>query len=97
MDCSLPGFPVLHCLPEFTYFGSVSSFLLELLLGSSPVAYRTPTDLGSSSFSVVSLTSMVKLKVIFSQETFPKLDGLHRNPSVTLTFGGRRWSTKAQL
>ena len=34
-------------------FGSNSSFLLELFLHSSPVAYWAPTDLGSSSFSVI--------------------------------------------
>ena len=79
----MPGFPVLQCLPEFAYFGSASSFLLELFLGSSPVVYWTSTDLGSSPFSVISLTSKVKLKVIFSQEAFPKLDGLPRNPSLT--------------
>ena len=35
-------------------FGSVSSFFLELFLHWSPVAYWAPTDLGSSSFSVLS-------------------------------------------
>ena len=35
-------------------FGSVSSFFLKLFLYSSPVAYWAPTDLGSSSFSVLS-------------------------------------------
>ena len=34
-------------------FGSVSSFFLELFLHYSPVAYWAPTDLGSSSFSVL--------------------------------------------
>ena len=34
-------------------FDSGSSFFLELLLHSSPVAYWTPTDLGRSSFSVI--------------------------------------------
>ena len=38
-----------HCF----FFGSVSSFFLELFLHWSPVAYWTPTDLGSSSFSVL--------------------------------------------
>ena len=36
-------------------FVSVSSFYLELFLHSSPVAYWAPTDLGSFSFSVLSL------------------------------------------
>ena len=35
-------------------FGSVSSFFLELFLHWSPVAYWAPTDLGSSSLSVIS-------------------------------------------
>ena len=35
-------------------FGSISSVFLELLLHWSPVAYWAPTDLGSSSFSVLS-------------------------------------------
>ena len=35
-------------------FGSISSFFLELFLHSSPVAYWAPTNLGSSSFSVLS-------------------------------------------
>ena len=35
-------------------FGSVSLFFLELFLFWSPVAYWAPTDLGSSSFSVLS-------------------------------------------
>jgi len=35
--------------------GSIPSFFLELFLHWSPVAYWAPTDLGSSSFSVLSL------------------------------------------
>ena len=35
-------------------FGSLSSFFLESVLHWSPVAYWAPTDLGSSSFSVLS-------------------------------------------
>ena len=34
-------------------FGSISSFFLELFLHWPPVAYWAPTDLGSSSFSVL--------------------------------------------
>ena len=37
------------------HFGSVSLFFLELFLHSSPEAYWAPTNLGSSSFSVLSL------------------------------------------
>ena len=36
------------------YFGSISLFFLELFLHWSPVGYWSPTDLGSSSFSVLS-------------------------------------------
>ena len=39
-----------HCF----CFGSASSFLVELFLHSSPVAYWAPTKQGSSSFSVIS-------------------------------------------
>ena len=35
-------------------FGSIPSFFLELFLHRSPVAYCVPTNLGSSSFSVLS-------------------------------------------
>ena len=35
-------------------FGSIPSFSLELFHHWSPVAYCTPTDLGSSSFSILS-------------------------------------------
>ena len=35
-------------------FGSISSFFLELVFYWSPVAYWVPTDLGISSFSVLS-------------------------------------------
>ena len=37
-------------------FGCVSSFFLELFLHWSPVAYWAPTDLGSSSLSVLSFS-----------------------------------------
>ena len=39
-----------HCF----HFGSISSFFLELFLHSSPVAYWAPTNMGSSSFIVIS-------------------------------------------
>ena len=44
-------------------FGSASSFLLELFLHSSLVAYWAPTDLGSSSFRVVSLCLFILFMV----------------------------------
>ena len=44
-----------HCF----LFGSVSSFLLELFLLSSSVAYWAPTDLGSSSSKVLSFCLLI--------------------------------------
>ena len=43
-------------------FGSVSSFFLEFSLHWSPVAYWTPTNLGSSSFSVLSFCLFIHAK-----------------------------------
>ena len=44
-----------HCFP----FGSVSSFFFELFLHSSPVGYRGPSNLGSSSLSVISFFFLI--------------------------------------
>ena len=46
--------PVISTTGCCFHFGSVSSFFLELFLHWSQVAYWAPTDLGSSSFSVLS-------------------------------------------
>ena len=51
---SLLPSPVTSTTGHCFHFGSISSFFLELFLYSSTVAYWTPTDLGSSSFSVIS-------------------------------------------
>ena len=48
-------------------FGSVSFLFLELFLHWSPVAYWAPTDLGSSSFSVLSF-HLVILFMWFSRQ-----------------------------
>ena len=48
--------------------GSISSFFLELFLYSSPVAYSTPTDLGSSFFSVISFCLFILFMGFLSQE-----------------------------
>ena len=45
-------------------FGSVSSFFPDLFLHWSPVAYWTPTDLGSSSFRYHHLGVKVKVKLL---------------------------------
>ena len=45
--------PVTSTTGYWFCFGSLSSFCLDLFLHCSPVAYWAPTDLGSSSFSVL--------------------------------------------
>ena len=49
-------------------FGSVSSFFLELFLHWSPVAYWAPTDLGSSSFTVLSFCLFILFMGFSRQE-----------------------------
>ena len=49
-------------------FGSIFSFFLELCLHWSPVAYWAPTDLGSSSFSVLSFCLFILLMGFSRQE-----------------------------
>ena len=48
-------------------FGSVSSFFLELFLHWSPVAYWAPTNLGTSSFSILSFCLFI-LFIGFSRQ-----------------------------
>ena len=45
--------PLTSTTVHWFCFGSASSFFLESILHSSPIAYWAPTDLGSSSFSVI--------------------------------------------
>ena len=52
--CSWPPSPVPSTTGCCFCFGSISPFFLELFLHCSSVAYCEPTDLGSSSFSVIS-------------------------------------------
>ena len=49
-------------------FGSISSFFLELFLHWSPVTYWAPTDLGSSSFSVLSFCLFILFMGLSRQE-----------------------------
>ena len=49
-------------------FGSVSSFFLQLFLQSSPVAYWAPTNLGSSSFSILSFCLFILFMGFSRQE-----------------------------
>ena len=53
-----------HCF----LFGSVSSFFLELFLHWSPVAYWAPTNLGYSSFSVLSFCLFILFTGFSRQE-----------------------------
>ena len=46
--------PVTSTTGQCFCFGSISSLFMELFLHSSQVAYWAPTNLGSSSFSVIS-------------------------------------------
>ena len=46
--------PVTSTAGYWFCFGFIPSFFLELFLHWSPVAYWAPTDLGSSSFSILS-------------------------------------------
>ena len=50
------------------YFGSVASIFLELFLHWSPVAYWVPTDMGSSSFSVLSFCLFILYMGFSGQE-----------------------------
>ena len=49
-------------------FGSIPSFFLELFLHWSPVAYWAPTDLGSSSFSILSFCLFIRFMGFSRQE-----------------------------
>ena len=49
-------------------FGSIPSFFLELFLHWSPVAYWVPTDLGSSSFSILSFCLFIVFMGFSRQE-----------------------------
>ena len=63
---------LLSPVPSITgycfWFGSIPSFFLELFLHWSPVAYWTPTDLGSFSFSVLSFCLLILFMGFSRQE-----------------------------
>ena len=72
-SCSLQHQTLLPSPVTFTtgccfLFGSISSFFLELFLYCSPVAYWAPTDLGSSSFSVLSFCLLILFMGFSRQE-----------------------------
>ena len=60
--------PVTPSTGCYFCFGSVFSFFVELFLHYSPIAYWAPTDLGSSSFSVLSFCFFILFMVFSRQE-----------------------------
>ena len=71
--CSLQHQTLLPSLVTFTTgycfcFGSIPSFFLELFLHWSPVAYWAPTDLRSSSFSILSFCLFIPFTGFSRQE-----------------------------
>ena len=69
---SLPS-PVTSTSGYCCCFGSVSSFFLELFLHWSPVAYWAPTDLGRSSFCVLSFCLFILFMGFSRQECWSGL------------------------
>ena len=79
------------------YFGSISSYFLELFPHSSPVTFWTPTDLGNLSFNFISFCLFI-LFMGFSREVrwfaIPSSSGphffrtLYHEPSVLGTWQG---------
>ena len=61
--------PVISTTECCFHFSSISSFFLELFLHSSSVAYWAPTDLGSSSLSVLSFCLFI-LFLRFSRQAY---------------------------
>ena len=63
---------VLYLLPPILYL-IISSFFLELFLHWTPIAYWAPTDLGSSSFSVLSFCLCILFMGFSRQECWSGL------------------------
>ena len=84
--------PVTSTIGCYFCFGTVFSFFLELVLHRSPAAYWAPTDLGSSSFSVLpifvpfhAVRGVLKARIRFAipfSGGLPFLRTLHHDPSV---------------
>ena len=60
--------PVTSTTGYCFFFSSIPSFFLELFLHWSPVAYWAPTDLGSSSFSILSFCLFILFMGFSRQE-----------------------------
>ena len=65
--------PVTSTAGNCFLFGSIPSFFLELFLHPSPVAYWAPTNLGSSSFSVISFCLFILFMGFSRQEYWSDL------------------------
>ena len=65
---TLPPSPVTSTTGCCFCFGSISSFFLELFLHWSRVAYWAPTNLGSSSFSILSFCLFILFMRLSRQE-----------------------------
>ena len=61
--------PVPSTTGRHSCFGSASSFLLELFICCSPVAYWAPANLGSSSFSILSFCLFIWFMGFSSKHT----------------------------
>ena len=83
--------PVTSTTVSCFRFGSISSVFLELFLHSCPIAYWAPTNLGSSSFNVISFCFFI-LFMGFSRKEYSSgpcfVRTLHHEPPV---FGGPTW------
>ena len=60
--------PVISTTGCCFFFGSGSSYCLELFVHQSPVVYQAPTDLGSYSFSVLSFCLFILYMGLSRQE-----------------------------
>ena len=81
--CSLQHWTLLPSPVPFTTgccfcFGSIPSFFLELFLHWSPVAIWAPTDLGSSSFSILSFYLFILFMGFSRQDTEVVCHFLHQ-------------------
>ena len=65
--------PVTSTAGHYFCFGSIPSFFLELFLYSFQVAHWAPTDLGNSSFSVISFCLFILFMKFSRQENWSGL------------------------
>ena len=78
--------PVPSTIRYYFCIGSIPSFFLELFLHWSPVAYRASTDLGSSSFSILSFCLFILFMGFSRQECWSGLPSFLRWTTSCQTF-----------